>query len=194
MPLYEYHCLPCDYIFEELCSLSEFSKKKACPSCGKKAPRIVSSFAISRGASGEPYDPILASQKNSKDPRPLCMQHSQIPLSCHMDEYSVKRFAAHASGNGNEFDDKVAQAKEIRQQRGLKQPKYAPATHGHDHDHGHSHSHEKTSQGDHTDRNFRRHGQAQVSAKKHSHDNGHTHSHSHGKKKTKSGGQHAHAH
>ena len=184
MPLYEYHCLACDHVFEELCSLSEASKKKPCPDCGKRAPRIVSSFAISHGASGEPYDPVVASQKNSRDPRPLCMQHSQIPLSCHMDEYSVKRFAAHASGNGNEFDDKISQAKEVRKQRGLKEPKYAPATH--DHDHGHSHSH------DPTDRNFRRHGQAQASATEKKH--GHIHSHSPGKKKAKVGTQHAHAH
>ena len=167
MPLYEYHCLPCDAVFEELCSLGEAHAKKPCPDCGKKAPRIVSSFAISHGASGEPYDPLIASPKNSRDPRPLCMQHAQIPLSCHMDEYSVKRFAAHAAGNGNEFDESVAQAKEVRKQRGLKQPRYAPATHGHSHDHAHSHA-----------TNFRLHGQAQV--KEQTHDQTHAHSHPHG--------------
>jgi len=179
MPLYEYHCLGCDSVFEELCSLHEASKKKACPSCGKRAPRIVSAFAIARGESGEPFDPVIASQKNSSDPRPLCMQHAQIPLACHMDEYSVKRFAAHASGRGNAFDDKVAEAKDVRKQRGLAQPKYAPATHGHDHDHGHSHG---------PDRNFRRHGQSQVSATNDRHDRTRDHaptgSHSHGKGKT----------
>lgn len=179
MPLYEYHCLPCDSVFEELCSLGEASKKKPCPSCGNRAPRIVSAFAISSGASGEPFDPVIASQKNSSDPRPLCMQHSQIPLACHMDEYSVKRFAAHASGRGNAFDDKVAEAKEVRKQRGITQPKYAPATHGHDHDHGRTYG---------PDRNFRRHGETQVSVTDHRHDSGHDHapagSHSHRKGKT----------
>ena len=111
MPLYEYHCPPCDIVFEELCSLGEAQTKKPCPDCGRKAPRIVSSFAISHSVSGEPYDPVTASRQNSRDPRPLCMQHSQIPLSCHMDEYSVKRFAAHTAGKGNEFDDSVARAK-----------------------------------------------------------------------------------
>ena len=189
MPLYEYHCLPCDAVFEELCSLGEAHTKKRCPGCGKKAPRIVSSFAISHGARGEPYDPVIASHKNSRDPRPLCMQHSQIPLSCHMDEYSVKRFAAHAAGNGNEFDDTVAQAKEVRKQRGLKQPTYAPATHGHDHDHGHAHSH---------DTNFRLHGQAQVNQAQvqeqpHDHSPAHAHPHGQGKGK-KRGKQPAHVH
>ena len=28
MPLYEYHCLPCDAVFEELCSLGEAHTKK----------------------------------------------------------------------------------------------------------------------------------------------------------------------
>jgi hypothetical protein len=135
----------------------------------------VSAFAITQGVRGEPFDPVIASQKKSSDPRPLCMQHSQIPLACHMDEYSVKRFAAHASGRGNAFDDKVAEAKEVRKQRGLAQPKYAPATHGHDHDHGHAHG---------PDRNFRRHGQSQVSATDHRHDHAPAGSHSHGKGKT----------
>ena len=108
------------------------------------------------------------------------MQHSQIPLSCHMDEYSVKRFAAHAAGKGNAFDDSVARAKEVRKQRGLKQPTYAPATHGHDHDHGHTHSH---------DTNFRLHGHAQ--AKGQAHDHAHSHNRVQGKQKKK---QLAHAH
>jgi putative FmdB family regulatory protein len=183
MPLYEYHCPPCDLVFEELCSLGEAQTKKPCPDCGTKAPRIVSSFAISHGASGEPYDPVTASRKNARDPRPLCMQHSQIPLSCHMDEYSVKRFAAHAAGKGNAFDDSVAQAKEVRTQRGLKQPSYAPATHGHDHDHGHTHS---------SDTNFRLHGQAQVNQAQ-VQEQPHDHPHGRGKGK-KRGKQPAHVH
>ena len=87
-----------------------------------------------------------------------------------MDEYSVKRFAAHAAGKGNQFDDSVAQAKEVRKQRGLKQPTYAPATHGHDHDHMHSH-----------DTNFRLHGHARAK--------GQAHSHSHGQGKGKKPGK-----
>ena len=38
MPLYEYHCPPCDLVFEELCSLGEAQTKKPCPDCGTKAP------------------------------------------------------------------------------------------------------------------------------------------------------------
>ena len=106
-----------------------------------------------------------------------------------MDEYSVKRFAAHAAGKGNAFDDSVAQAKEVRTQRGLKQPGYAPATHGHDHDHGHVHSH---------DTNFRLHGQAQVNqaqVQEQPHDHSPAHAHPHGRGKGKKRGkQPAHVH
>ena len=49
MPLYEYHCPSCDLTFEVLTSLSEASKKKPCPECGRRAPRIVSAFAIASG-------------------------------------------------------------------------------------------------------------------------------------------------
>ena len=153
MPIYEYHCSICDRIFEDLSRLSDGQKRKPCPVCGKRAPRIVSGFAIATGVNGVPYDPVVATQR-SGDQRPLCMQNAKIPLSCHMDEYSVKRFAAHALGNGNEFDDKVAKAKEVRRDRGLQEPGYAPATHGHDHSADGSHSHS------HAGQNFRRHSQA----------------------------------
>ena len=78
--------------------MRESNKKKACPSCGKRAPRIVSAFAISSGAvdvhAGQQPRPSPQNQHQ----RPLCMRYPQVPLSCHMDEYSVKRFAAHSVG------------------------------------------------------------------------------------------------
>ena len=176
MPLYEYHCVACQLTFEELSSMRESNKKKACPSCGKRAPRIVSAFAISSGAvdvhAGQQPTPTPQNQNQ----RPLCMRYPQVPLSCHMDEYSVKRFAAHSVGRGNEFDDKVTTATEVRKQRGLPEPKYAPPSHGHDH--GPNHSHKTDTDG----HNFRRHA--------HSHDHGH--SHAKGKGHSAAEGPHTH--
>lgn len=160
MPLYEYYCLPCDLTFEVLSALSEATKKKPCPACGKRAPRIVSAFAITSGGSGLHDGETTPVSQYARDPRPLCMRYPQIPLSCHMDEPSVRRFAAHARGRGNEYDDKMAKAAEIRKQRGIPEPVYAPPAHGHDHSH-----------------NFRRHAKDQ--GHEHAHDHGHSHDHSH---------------
>lgn len=166
MPLYEYHCVRCDFTFEELSLISESHKKKACPECSKRAPRIVSAFAIASGAAD-----IHAGQEPTPTPRnqnqrPICMRYPQVPLSCHMDEYSVKRFAAHSVGRGNEFDDKMANATETRKQRGIAEPKYAPPSHGHDHGPGHGHSHTPKLKTD--EHNFRRHAATQASGESHS--------------------------
>ncbi|MGE0823472.1 MAG: FmdB family zinc ribbon protein [Candidatus Binatia bacterium] len=183
MPLYEYYCMTCDFTFEELSSLSESSKKKPCPECGKKAPRTVSAFAIASGGNGYHEGETVQTQQAPRDPRPLCMRYSGVPLSCHMDEPSLNRFIAHRQGRGAEYDDKTAKAAEIRKQRGIPEPVYAKPSHGHDHDHGHSHT-----------RNPRRHAVTQ------GHDHGPTrdpgHAHDHGKKKagaTHSHGVHVHS-
>ena len=191
MPLYEYHCVSCEFTFEILATLSEADKKKPCPECGRRSPRIVSAFAIASG-NGNLREQSMATTaaQQARDPRPMCMQYPQIPLSCHMDEPSVRRFAAHATGRGAEFDDKMAQAAEVRKQRGMPDPTYAPPAHGHDHDHHH----------------FRRHGASQNghSEPQQSHDHIHDHKqthekghgrapgHSHGKKGKHSRGVHAH--
>jgi putative FmdB family regulatory protein len=188
MPIYEYYCLSCDMTFELLTSLSDSTKKKPCPDCGRKAPRTVSAFAIASGGNGhhEGETPLVAKQPT--DPRPLCMKYPQVPLSCHMDEPSLKRFVAHKQGRGAEYDDKQAVATELRKQRGIPEPVVATPSHGHDHHH------------------FRRHGASQTATKKdgHSHDHGHSHTHNRaadskpgqGKSKaiTHSHGHGAHAH
>lgn len=179
MPLYEYYCLSCDLIFEELAALSEATKKNPCPECGRKAPRTVSAFAIASGGSGHHDAEAVPVTTAARDSRPLCMRYSGIPLSCHMDEPSLKRFVAHAKGRGAEYDDKMAKAAEIRQQRGIPEPTYAPPSHGHDHDHGHGH-----------ERNPRRHAITQTKGHGHGHEHGHAHSHSAKKGKP----SHTHAH
>ncbi len=168
MPIYEYYCLSCDLTFEVLTSLSEALKKKPCPECGRRAPRTVSAFAIASGGNGHHESEMPTVAQQPRDPRPLCMRYPQVPLSCHMDEPSLKRFVAHAQGRGNEYDDKTAKQAEIRKQRGIPAPVVAPPAHGHDHHH------------------FRRHGASQAKGQDHTHSHGHSHgkgkvhSHSHG--------------
>jgi putative FmdB family regulatory protein len=187
MPLYEYYCMTCDFTFEELSALSESAKKKLCPACGKKAPRTVSAFAIASGASGHLAAEAAPVRQNPQGSRPLCMRYSGVPLSCHMDEPSLKRFIAHREGRGAEYDDKTARAAEMRKQRGIPEPVYAKPSHGHDHDHGHSH-----------ERNPRRHAVTQPVANSDGHSHGHAHGHGHshgaGKKKAPSHSHGAHTH
>ena len=156
MPLYEYHCLQCDFTFEVLASLSEASKKKPCPECGKRAPRVASAFAIASGGNGRHDDKKVPGVQQPRDPRPLCMRYPQVPLSCHMDEPSLRRFVAHAQGRGNEYDDKMAMREESHKKRGEPLPKkdssgdHAQGAHTHSHNyrrhphtHGHSHARDK---------------------------------------------------
>src|SRR5262245_16688095 len=171
MPIYEYYCLSCDSIFEVLTSLSDAAKKKPCPECGRRSPRTVSAFAIASGGNGHHDSETATIAQQPRDPRPLCMRYPQVPLSCHMDEPSLKRFAAHAQGRGNEYDDKMAKRTEVRKQRGIPEPVVAPPAHGHDHHH------------------FRRHGASPAAG----HDHSHGHSHEHGHKPAK-GKTHSHSH
>jgi putative FmdB family regulatory protein len=171
MPIYEYCCLSCDLTFEVLASLSEAAKKKPCPECGRRVPRIVSAFAIASGANGHHEGETATVARQLQDPRPLCMRYPQIPLSCHMDEPSLRRFVAHSQGRGNEYDDKVAKQAEVRKQRGIPDPAVAPPAHGHDHHH------------------FRRHGASQAAGHEHSHGHAHEHGHKPAKGKT-----HSHTH
>jgi putative FmdB family regulatory protein len=181
MPIYEYYCLSCDHTFELLTSLSDSTKKKPCPDCGRKAPRTVSAFAIASGGNNRHEGEMQTVAKQPHDPRPLCMKYPQVPLSCHMDEPSLRRFVAHKQGRGAEYDDKMAAKAELRKQRGIPEPVIAPPSHGHDHHH------------------FRRHGTSQATTTKngHNHDHGHSHgashSHDHGHGQSK-GKSHSHAH
>ncbi|MGH7961587.1 MAG: FmdB family zinc ribbon protein [Candidatus Binatia bacterium] len=177
MPLYEYHCPSCDLTFEVLSTLSEAAKKKPCPECGRRAPRIVSAFAIASGGNGHHDGETTPVVQQPRDPRPQCMRYPQVPLSCHMDEPSLQRFVAHAQGRGNEHDDKRAKQAEVRKQRGIPDPVVTPPSHGHDHSH-----------------NPRRH--AVTEAHEHNHHNGHTHGHgqNHAKKKAHTHAHSTHAH
>ncbi|MDD5093551.1 MAG: zinc ribbon domain-containing protein [Dehalococcoidia bacterium] len=54
MPIYEYRCPGCSNRFDLLRSFSQADEAVKCPKCGKKAKRLVSSFAsFSKGAGGE---------------------------------------------------------------------------------------------------------------------------------------------
>ena len=54
MPLYEYHCEPCDERFEVLRPMSKGHDPATCPTCGGAGRRLLSVFAaITAGGPGE---------------------------------------------------------------------------------------------------------------------------------------------
>jgi putative FmdB family regulatory protein len=62
MPVYEYRCPDCTHLFEKLVSYSQADRDAACPSCGARAGKVLSTFAaIGAGASVQPSDPAPAS-------------------------------------------------------------------------------------------------------------------------------------
>src|SRR5271154_4270433 len=135
MPIYECHCLICDVTFEVLAPLSQARKTHHCPDCGRPSQRIVSAFAIASASAGVEREKQSTNRAPAKkDPRPLCLQHPHLPLLCHMDEPSAKRWIAHSQGRGSEFDDKRAKREEMRKQRG-EAAAAKPAANGDGHSH-----------------------------------------------------------
>jgi putative FmdB family regulatory protein len=156
MPIYEWECLVCDLTFEDLAPVSEGRLERACPSCGRMSPRVVSAFAIASGAFAQPQSaPTPAGGSGAKSP--ICLRYPHIPLLCHMDQPTAERAVAYAHGRGAEYDDKKGTREELRKKRGLPPPPPpAPPAHAHSHnprrhqggatpaDHsaaGHSHDH-----------------------------------------------------
>ncbi len=43
MPMYEYFCESCDYVFTDLRSMAEYHEPSQCPVCGTASPRTVAS-------------------------------------------------------------------------------------------------------------------------------------------------------
>ncbi|MGH7906921.1 MAG: FmdB family zinc ribbon protein [Candidatus Binataceae bacterium] len=118
MPLYEWLCADCDLRFEALAEMTAARRRRRCPRCGRMAPRVISSFAIS--ASGGNERQAAANPAPGEHPRP------RIPPSarfCWMDDGAAERFAAYRSGHGTEYDDKQAKAAEFRQQNGEPAPR-----------------------------------------------------------------------
>lgn len=53
MPVYEYRCPACTRLFERLVTYSESERDVACPDCGARASKLLSTFAAIGGAAGE---------------------------------------------------------------------------------------------------------------------------------------------
>jgi putative FmdB family regulatory protein len=187
MPIYECNCVTCDLTFEVLASVAQANRRRPCPECGKPAPRIASAFAIVSG--GAPV--TEAKTKNgAKKPAagrqrtgpPLCLQNPHIPLLCHMDEPSARRWVAHFNGRGAEYDDKAAKRAELQKKRGLPPPP-EPTLSGHVHAHDHEH-------------NPRRHSIGSVTApsadRAHPHHDAHSHSDGHVHSPSRSNGAQSH--
>jgi len=51
MPIYEYRCRKCEFIFERFQKVNEGGEHLTCPVCGEKKPeKILSSFSSSKGS------------------------------------------------------------------------------------------------------------------------------------------------
>ncbi len=133
MPIYEWECLACEITFEDLAPISEGRLERACPSCGRMSPRVVSAFAIASGAVAQPQ-PSAATAAGSAAKAPICLRYPHIPLLCHMDQPTAERAVAYAHGRGAEYDDKKGTREELRKKRGLPPPPpRAPPAHAHFH-------------------------------------------------------------
>jgi putative FmdB family regulatory protein len=159
MPIYEWECLACEITFEDLAPVSEGRLERACPSCGRMSPRVVSAFAIASGAVAQPQPSAAATAAGGAVKPPICLRYPHIPLLCHMDQPTAERAVAYAHGRGAEYDDKKGTREELRKKRGLPPPPPpAPPAHFHNprrhqavadaakpehsapgHDHGHPH-------------------------------------------------------
>ncbi len=137
MPIYEHHCLVCDLTFEVLAAVSRAGRRSPCPRCNRSAPRIASAFAIASSARARDAarQPATAGSRKAPGQPPLCLRYPHVPLLCHMDPKAAKRWLAHYSGRGAEYDDKHAAREELRTRRGLPpEPPPPPPAHNHDHD------------------------------------------------------------
>ena len=134
MPIYEWECLACEITFEDLAPLSDGRLERACPSCGRMSPRVVSAFAIASGAVAQPQPSAAATAAGGAVKPPICLRYPHIPLLCHMDQPTAERAVAYAHGRGAEYDDKKGTREELRKKRGLPPPPPpAPPAHVHFH-------------------------------------------------------------
>ena len=56
MPVYEYRCPDCTQLFERLVSFADAGREAACPTCGARASKLLSTFAaigVAGGSSAE---------------------------------------------------------------------------------------------------------------------------------------------
>jgi putative FmdB family regulatory protein len=129
MPIYEWECAE-GHIFERLAPADAGRKRQACPNCGAKSERVISTFAIHGGA------PIRTASERAaaRDLDVTSVKLPNVARLCGMDDYSATRLAAHKLGRGNEFDDKMAARKERQTALG-EPPKKKAAPHKHTHSH-----------------------------------------------------------
>ena len=115
MPLYEWECLACEITFEDLAPVSEGRLERACPSCGRMSPRVVSTFRDRVGrrapqpAAGPP--PRVRAPPSA----PICLRYPHIPLLCHMDQPTAERAVAYAHGRGASTTIKKGSARGVTQ-------------------------------------------------------------------------------
>ena len=107
MPIYEWRCHG-GHLFEVFTGTRPSKRVLRCPGCGAKSTRVVSTFAIHRGA-GVAYISEKAAPGHSDITKLKLPSFARL---CGMDDYSATRLAAYKVGRGAEFDDKMAARKE----------------------------------------------------------------------------------
>lgn len=73
MPIYGYSCDSCGP-FEDFCSMADFDKPMACPSCGDPAPRQAAAAQLNL-MSGSNRKAHYLNEKNSSEPRVARAKH-----------------------------------------------------------------------------------------------------------------------
>ena len=68
MPLFEYKCKKCNFLFEILVKQTEAAETKECPQCGSKADKQISSFAsvVAGGTSNETVDMTIGREADKR--------------------------------------------------------------------------------------------------------------------------------
>ena len=107
MPIYEWRCGG-GHLFEVFAGTGASKSVLRCPQCGTKSTRVVSTFAIHRGAGGA-YTPEKTAGGDADVTRLKLPSFARL---CGMDDYSATRLAAYKAGRGAEFDDKTAAREE----------------------------------------------------------------------------------
>ena len=118
MPVYEWHCRCCEISFEALTRLSERSRTRECPRCGRLARRVFSRVAI-----GSPCDSAAASAGgDTGDSEWAAYRLPPADRFCWMDDKAAERLGAYQAGRGTEYDEKQAMKAEARQRRREPEP------------------------------------------------------------------------
>ncbi|MDR0453764.1 MAG: zinc ribbon domain-containing protein [Deferribacteraceae bacterium] len=79
MPIYEYYCSNCEYVFEIMEPFLEDEAKKDCPKCESAAQKMISSPAFHLKGQGW-YASDYKNKSGKKDVPPPCASQGDTPV------------------------------------------------------------------------------------------------------------------